>query len=969
MDFKQFMNDIFDQHDVTLDIRNFVFGNTKQLPVGASLFWWDEVLQKSFKQLPEDHEYMLRHYRLLLHSDDVERLSYFINNHLIPENTEDKHSKIVVKMVALLNAAGEIEDVKNLLHVAKHTRWLVDEIITYLYDRSKDQLFKQMKMIPYNDAYATVAIFKCCYKRDSKLFGDLTIKGMMTDDQLHQSLLEILPEIKGQKVGYHLIRKGINCYFIQEKMKATDLKLINDYIDGKRTEKISSALDRVVTAFYNYKYNNYFIRQLGAFLSREKDLEAVLHPLKVFLLMINPVVEVEGYVRIGLTQEQLMRDYELPFDRYLHFLISHLNSYDDNIAQKSKLEFEGYLQSDFESVTKVLLLLKKDDMIALIKQYYPKAPNNFQYFLIDLASSATGKTVVAMIVEYLGQDQQLFPEVKKMMFHKKKGAREVAAMVLINWKHSETVTLFQRAIEGEKNSAIKKMMKEYLELADVAEADPADYYSKEAVIARAGESDREWFYAVTPPPLIWKDDGSKMTRSVMNYVAAQLNQGGKLLKATPEAVDLVNCFTSDSFQNIVDTMIEQNEYGDWLLRALPLVGSDHYLDYIQEKMLFMISRSRGAAAAKLIDLITEFKSSKAIQLLDYLTLKKNAKDARVNRGATSALERMAKNMNLTKEDLLDLIIPDFGFNQDGTQLIDFGPRQFTVKLLPDLTMSITDQNGKIFKNLPKPGKNDDPDLGAVATKAFKKIKSELKKQVKIQRDRLERGFSGSRIWSGAQWLAVFVNNPVMKQFALGLIWGIYQNSELVSSFRYQEDGTFSDIDDEPVKLDQRDQIGVIHPVELIEDHTDRWVEILADDEIIQPFKQLMRSIYRMNDDDQNQQKWRAFEGYMVPRFTLRNTLMNNDWSRGVIEDAGSYYSYDKTFDDGLLVAISFLGDYIGNYDDNKEVPIYDITFYRKGKSIALKHLTPRQYSEIILEFTLLIGKGSGFNADWKNVEW
>ena len=66
------------------------------------------------------------------------------------------------------------------------------------------------------------------------------------------------------------------------------------------------------------------------------------------------------------------------------------------------------------------------------------------------------------------------------------------------------------------------------------------------------------------------------------------------------------------------------------------------------------------------------------------------------------MDAMAKEMNLTKEDLLDFIIPDFGFDKMGNLSLDFGPRQFTVSLQSDLTMLIKDSNGNAVEVVSSP---------------------------------------------------------------------------------------------------------------------------------------------------------------------------------------------------------------------------------------------------------------------------
>ena len=333
------------------------------------------------------------------------------------------------------------------------------------------------------------------------------------------------------------------------------------------------------------------------------------------------------------------------------------------------------------------------------------------------------------------------------------------------------------------------------------------------------------------------------------------------------------------------------------------------------------------------------------------------------------MDAMAKEMNLTKEDLLDFIIPDFGFDKTGELTLDFGARKFIVSLQADLTMLIKDDNGKSYKNLPKVGKNDDAEVGAESTKVFKSIKKDLKKQVKLEKERLERGVSESRFWKGENWLKLFVNNPIMRTFAMGLVWGTYKDGKLVDSFRYLDDGTFSNIDDDELNIKNTDTIALIHPVELTETQLNKWKEMLEDYEITQSFEQIHRPIFKHTDENKDKSVLDDFKGFMLGRFALRNGLFNSGWNRGSIEDAGCFYYYDKVYGDGTFVSLDFLGDYIGNYDDNMEVPIYDIKLNKNGKDLKISEISPRLYSELYYELKKITDKGSGFNADWEKVSW
>ena len=102
-----------------------------------------------------------------------------------------------------------------------------------------------------------------------------------------------------------------------------------------------------------------------------------------------------------------------------------------------------------------------------------------------------------------------------------------------------------------------------------------------------------------------------------------------------------------------------------------------------------------------------------------------------------------------------------------------------------------------MKNLPKPGAKDDNELATAAEKAFKEMKKQLKATVTAQKARLEYVLMCARTWDAAGWTQLFVKNPVMHSFAIGLIWGTYDaEGKLLASFRYMEDGSFNTMEEE-----------------------------------------------------------------------------------------------------------------------------------------------------------------------------
>ena len=252
---------------------------------------------------------------------------------------------------------------------------------------------------------------------------------------------------------------------------------------------------------------------------------------------------------------------------------------------------------------------------------------------------------------------------------------------------------------------------------------------------------------------------------------------------------------------------------------------------------------------------------------------------------------------------------------------------------------------------------------AAAYAEFKQMKKQLKTVITNQKMRLEQALTAERLWNCAAWEELFVKNPVMHQFAIGLIWGTYENGELKDTFRYMEDGSFNTKDEEEFDLPSDTQIGLVHPIELSEEDLSVWKEQLSDYEIVQPIEQLERAVYRITEEETGTAELTRFGGKLLNGLSLSGKLQGMGWYRGSVQDAGVYYTFYRE-DGDMGVELEFSGSYVG--DENDEVTVYGAAFYRartvkrgsyvydtikKENQYKLDQVSPRYFSEIVLQLT------------------
>ena len=118
-------------------------------------------------------------------------------------------------------------------------------------------------------------------------------------------------------------------------------------------------------------------------------------------------------------------------------------------------------------------------------------------------------------------------------------------------------------------------------------------------------------------------------------------------------------------------------------------------------------------------------------------------------------------------------MPDLGFTIHGEKIMDFGNRSFTAILTTESKIELETEEGKRMKSLPKPNAKDNVER----LKRLKRIslfKEGTPKYSFHAKQRLETALSLKRYWSHNAWKSVFMDNPIMKQFSISLIWGEYK---------------------------------------------------------------------------------------------------------------------------------------------------------------------------------------------------
>lgn len=647
--------------------------------------------------------------------------------------------------------------------------------------------------------------------------------------------------------------------------------------------------------------------------------------------------------------------------------------------------FAGYLDSERREETLAAFSNTRAEgrYLALLAMRKDTLKNRKE--ILSFASDTT-KLIKNELLDILYGQRDWEEDIRILLLEGKKAAqRETAVQVLMHWQQEggSYNDILSQALEQEKNAKVRTLLQGAL---NIQESDqPKETLTREELVKQLHKGGRKkslaWAYE-KPFPTVHRTDGGEASEEELQalllcYVSQEKNgvsKNAQILASGLHAGELA-IYMNELFDKWLAMGAESRKR--WALYAAAIHGGEDIIQKIQHQIQEWPQAARGAIAAEAVKALALNPSPRALLLVDGIARKFKFKQ--VKAAAGQALEFAAAELGITREELSDRIVPDLGFDGNMERTFDYGNRIFKVMLTPTLDVEVYDENGKKLKNLPAPGKKDDADKAAAAYADFKEMKKQMKAAVTSQKARLEYALSVKREWSTDAWKRLFVQNPLMHQFAIGLIWGVYGNGSLIQGFRYMEDGSFNTQDGDEYILPAGAAISLVHPLELSDEDKAAWKEQLEDYEITQPIEQLDREVYCMTGEEADKQGLERFGGTVLNDLSLNGKLTGLGWYRGSVQDAGGFNTYYREdAEAGIGVELHFSGAYVGGMDD--DVTIYDVRFYKAGtiargsyvydeadkdKAYFLKNVPPRYFSEIVLQLAKATASSEKRNENWK----
>ncbi len=545
------------------------------------------------------------------------------------------------------------------------------------------------------------------------------------------------------------------------------------------------------------------------------------------------------------------------------------------------------------------------------------------------------------------QGEALLEQVSPLLTDKSAYARLSAVQILAHLGGERAHALLAARRDVEKAISVKQAIVDAIGLPEPpADLDPATAIADiQAEAAKAGKkSPLSWFKAGEASGLQWVN-GDAVPPSVINYLlACQARMRQMQLEMNVRrALAWIDRQTAGALAHTLFTgWVKQgcNAKESWCLPLVAVLADDRLIQPLRRQIDTLSRKSkRRAMAVKCVLTLALLGSDLALN--EVIDLTRQAKSWQVQQAARQAFADAASRQHVSHEELADRIVPRLGFNEQGEQILDYGPRQFTARLGFDLTVQLKDSSGKRLTLLPRPNARDDAAKVAAAQAAWQVLKKYVAPAAKLQGERLENALAIQRCWSVARWRELFLRHPLLRALAISLVWGVLAPGEAGYQmiFRPLEDGSLTNADDEACLLPADGKIRLAHPIELDEAARSAWLQHLSDYEITPPFPQLNRPIITVDETASNALFWQQHQGYRVAGKLFKERYERSNWAAPEEESGENYNLIWKAFPNAGIEALLEISYLTTGYERSWPTTLIRLAFGRAGTAERIKQAT------------------------------
>ena len=461
----------------------------------------------------------------------------------------------------------------------------------------------------------------------------------------------------------------------------------------------------------------------------------------------------------------------------------------------------------------------------------------------------------------------------------------------------------------------------------------------------------------TVPSAAWKKRARELTNALGGAEAIQTMLGWLALGPTPGQPSEARSPIEDSpYQKgliwcvaLAETRQSAVAIGDFAvacLRKIPLVGA--------------VSQKVGLAC---VQALGTMQSDEAVSQLTRLRTK--IKYSVAKRLVEKSLQQSAERSGMSREELEDTCVPNYGLDAQGQCRITIGDAEATFAICEDERVRISWRNaqGKAVKSAP-----------SHIRKAFSKevrsasaLAKEIQQTYTSQRARLESWLLAPHRMSVKHWHKYFVEHPLLGLLGRNLIWKFSSGPGSEQSGMWI-DSKVSDAGGKSLDLAAAKNVELWHPLSSNKTEIQAWRERILSSGIRQPFRQALRETYELTDSErETKMHSNRFAGVLMRQHQFASLCRARGWNyrlMGTGFDGGNTpqkdipswnmraeFYVDLPPDRDASLRESALNEQSG-MGINLFVGSDQVRFYEKGLEMPVDEVPALVYSEVMRDVDL-----------------
>ena len=288
------------------------------------------------------------------------------------------------------------------------------------------------------------------------------------------------------------------------------------------------------------------------------------------------------------------------------------------------------------------------------------------------------------------------------------------------------------------------------------------------------------------------------------------------------------------------------------------------------------------------------------------------KKSELRENAFNLINKISKEIGLDIDDLELKFSSNFGFDSKGEKIIN---DDYKLILNADYSVNVFDiKNNKDLKAVPR-------DFTETEKEEIKYIKKEIPKVIKKLSMNLTKLLMYEKKYNYNLFKEIFIDNPLMNKFSSSLIWNLYDKDNLfLTTFRYACDGSYSNCEDEEVKINDDSLISLASPVEMDDETINKWIKQLEYYELTQTINQLSIIKLDKNNLENEIKKLQNIEIAYGTRYSMNPSYLDY----GIVE------TYNLKLENGDSFEITINANNDIDYKDKVKI---NINFFNDNQKV------------------------------------